>query len=347
MRKVFIAIVISMLLPLSNVFAQTPNGPPVLPSAARAQVNQQLQGNYGPNNPAKAQPPLPRGPAGQVQKAWNQDIMSTGAVTSGKGTVTFEECEECVYQIVTREMMISTIKLPAGETIITPIDVGESTSFEVKARGQNRIAVRPLLAGVDSNVVVYTKSGKEYQFYVQSDGFNSKRIPHLKIKIKGDENELAVMDESQLPKVGSNVSHFKSVKSENPLKVDAAISTFTPSSGKTEAPIGGPKEEEKKDYIESVSFKPGGIHGFLKYSTFGSKELEPVAVYRNERFTFIHYGDKWTELELPTAYVVYDDVDELVNTRVEGSTFIIESLSNVITLKAGQKHLCIVYDGSA
>jgi ComB9 competence protein len=50
-------------------------------------------------------------------------------------------------------------------------------------------------------------------------------------------------------------------------------------------------------------------------------------------------------VELPTAYVVVDGIDELVNTRVQGTTFIVESTHRLITLKSGQSFMCIQYKG--
>jgi len=325
------------LSPLSRAFAQTPSAPPPLPSGVKKQIGQQAKGNFGSQTELTASEP--RGPAGQIQEVWNTDQKSVATVTTGKGTVSFDECDDCVYQIVTREFMISTVLLPAGEKIITPIDVGESGSFQVKARGNSRFAIKPLKVGVDSNIVVYTKSGKEYQFYIQADAFNSNRIPHLKIKIKGVDSSLPSMPPDQLDNAPANKSSFDAMQ----VKADSGDQVTEDAKAVDSSTV----DEGKQDYINNVQFKPGGIHGFNEYRVFGSKELEPTVVYRNERFTYIHYGKKWTELELPTAYVVYDDVDELVNTRVSGTTFIIESLSKRITLKAGQKYICIVYEGSA
>jgi ComB9 competence protein len=68
-------------------------------------------------------------------------------------------------------------------------------------------------------------------------------------------------------------------------------------------------------------------------------------VFRDRHFTYLQYGDKWDGTELPTAYVVVDGVDELVNTRVQGASFIIETTAPLISLKLGKKYLCIRYDG--
>ena len=52
-----------------------------------------------------------------------------------------------------------------------------------------------------------------------------------------------------------------------------------------------------------------------------------------------------TASSCPTAYVVIDDLDELVNTRVVGTTYIIESTHKLITLKSGDSYMCVQYKG--
>ena len=73
--------------------------------------------------------------------------------------------------------------------------------------------------------------------------------------------------------------------------------------------------------------------------------MKPETVFRDDRFTYVRFGKKWANVELPTAYVVVDGIDELVNTRVQGETFIIESTRPLITLKSGMSFLCIQYGG--
>ncbi|WP_413208535.1 TrbG/VirB9 family P-type conjugative transfer protein [Rhodospirillum sp. A1_3_36] len=89
------------------------------------------------------------------------------------------------------------------------------------------------------------------------------------------------------------------------------------------------------------------MRGWGDYSLWGSDNtLKPRTVYRDDYFTYIKFGDRWKDIELPTAYVVVDEIDELVNTRVDGDTFIVESTRPLITLKSGASYLCIRYDGA-
>jgi type IV secretory pathway VirB9-like protein len=101
----------------------------------------------------------------------------------------------------------------------------------------------------------------------------------------------------------------------------------------------------KDDFIADAGFDPNKLRGWGDYDLWGDDELRPVTVFRDDYFTYIRFGDRWKDLELPTAYVVVDGVDELVNTRIQGHTYIIESTQRLISLKSGMKFLCIEYEG--
>ena len=100
------------------------------------------------------------------------------------------------------------------------------------------------------------------------------------------------------------------------------------------------------DFVAEAKFDPNALRGWGQYKLWGDDELEPVTVFRDDQFTYLRFGDKWKDLELPTAYVVVDEYDELVNTRVQGQTFIVESTQKLITLKSGFKFMCIQYTGA-
>ena len=104
---------------------------------------------------------------------------------------------------------------------------------------------------------------------------------------------------------------------------------------------------EAGDFVERVEFDPGKLHGFEDYTLWGDESLKPETVFRDEHFTYIQFGDKWNSVELPVAFVVIDRVDEQVNTRVQGRTYIIESVAPLITLKSGTKFICIKFEGGA
>ena len=105
-------------------------------------------------------------------------------------------------------------------------------------------------------------------------------------------------------------------------------------------------ETPAEDFVANVEFDPAKLRGFDQYEMWGDDDtLVPERVYRDDHFTYIDFGDKWKDMELPVAYVVVDDIDETVNTRVQGRVYIVESTRELITLKSGKSFLCIKYKG--
>jgi ComB9 competence protein len=99
------------------------------------------------------------------------------------------------------------------------------------------------------------------------------------------------------------------------------------------------------DFVAQSPFDPNALHGWGEYDLWGDETLRPETVFRDDHFTYIRFGKRWKDIELPTASVVVDGIDELVNTRVQGETYIIESTRPLITLKSGKSFLCIEYTG--
>ncbi len=260
------------------------------------------------------------GMGGQIQEAW--DVSD-----EREGIYQVPLCETCVYKIRTREMMTTTIILPDDAAILSA-DLGDPTGFKVQVRDGNKLAVRPATYGVDTNLNVYTKGGLVYAFYLRAEKYNSLHVPDLVVRVQGREKPALI----EAPKPPAPPPQPGSAEAADELR-KAAVHDLTmpkPKSG---------------DFVRNAEFDPSKLHGWNDYKLWGDDELAPKMVYRDDFFTYIQYGEKWDGMELSSAYVTVDEIDELVNTRVQGSTFIIESVSPLITLKNGKKFLCIKYIG--
>ncbi|PLW77186.1 TrbG/VirB9 family P-type conjugative transfer protein [Cohaesibacter celericrescens] len=243
---------------------------------------------------------------GQIQEAWSLKGKNQGVHVQ-------EDCGDCVYKVRLREYMASAIVLPEGVNIAS-VDLGDTDRFDVKRRTKNILVVKPLGAGVDSSMQVYTTDDEVFSFYLRSEMVHSKHTPDLSFKIR------------RRSASGIQVINF----ADGAPTEDLATKNI---------PTG------VKDFLKTATFDPSKIRGFDSYKLWGSDDLKPEQVYRDDNFTYIQYGEKWSDLELPTAYVVVDDIDELVNTRVVGTTFIVESTHRLITLKSGQAYMCVQYKG--
>jgi ComB9 competence protein len=305
--------VFCLALPIA-AFAQTAATPtPPVPDSVLQQAEEHEAGMYG-------HLVRPRS-SGQVQEAWDDS-------TPGAAIYTTDLCTDCTYKVRLREWMVSVIELPRGEEIKN-IDLGDDKSFQVSRRGKRRIAVRPIGHGYDSNLLVYGSSGAVYPFYLRAEGFNSGSTPDLMVRING-----AVNGEMVTPDFAVEVSADKERDVPLPAMPLEHIRN----------PLASPSEIE--DFAQTIAFNPDTLHGWGDYELHGNDDsLRPETVFRDEHFTYIRFGKNWNRGEKPAVFSVHDGIDELVNLRVSGTTFIVEAVSERLTLKFGESFLCVVYTG--
>ena len=223
------------------------------------QAKAQAAGNY---------PPLsrPTSVGGSIQSAWNLGNQKQGIHVEN-------DCGDCVYKVRLREYMATAITLPP-DIKIASIDVGDTSSFDVKKRADNIIVVKPFKSGVDTSMLVYTKFGTVYSFYLRAESVNSKYAPDLTFKIV-DRDVIGIVT-LDFDKSG-NAAPLSSEPVSVPGMMDAAAT----------------------DFLTTAKFDPSKIRGWNNYKLWGDKSLKPEQVYRDDQFTYLQYGDKWDSIELP------------------------------------------------
>lgn len=275
--------------------------------------------------------------SGQMQDVWD-------AAEPDDAVYATDLCSDCTYKVRTREFMVTVIELPRGEKI-EAVDLGDDGGFSVKPRGDRRLAIRPASYGYDTSLVVYGKSGAVYPFYLRAESFNSVNVPDLVVRIEGSvqiDSDPAVpgfagiLNDTKNPALPAIVVPGQADTDGTKDAIDKAVSGLTNTTPGT--PAG--------DYVAEAPFDPNTLRGWGQYDLWGDDSLRPETVFRDDHFTYVRFGKHWKDVELPTAYVVVDGIDELVNTRVQGETFIIESTRPLITLKSGKSFLCVEYTGA-
>lgn len=311
-----------ILLPIASAWAQTAMAPPGGSAPFKRPVAQSTIDQAKRHSKGEFTDMERLQVGGQVQEAWDAAVKTDGVFR-------YRTCDSCVYRVRLRERMVSVIVLPKGETI-ERADVGDPDGFNVQPRGARRLVVKPIGFGNDTSLIVYGKSGTVYPFYLRAESFNSQNVPDLVVRIEGD--------------IGSGLIAPASM--DGTEKEASPTLDFPPSIGEVSAAGGNPASD---DFVKDYPFDPTKLRGWNEYELWGSDDsLKPEIVFRDDHFTYIRYSaSHWTDLELPTAYVVVDGLDELVNTRVQGTTFIVESTRPLIVLKSGQSYLCIKFTGGA
>jgi ComB9 competence protein len=287
-------------------------------------------------------PKMKRGAVGgQVQDAWDDSKPE-------EGVIEFNHCPKCTYKVRLREYMVTVIEFPEGETI-ERADTGDMSEFTIQQRGARRLSIKPAGYGVDSNLIVYGKSGAIYPIYMRAERFNSTNVPDLLVRISG--------------KVRVAASAGSSDASKEPPAItvagvgEASLPPMAPpdkKAGPKASAVAGLKPDPKppsNDFVQDAPFDPNKLRGWGEYEVWAGgtagETLKPATVFRDDYFTYIRFDDKWNDMEYPTAYAVVDGIDELVNTRRQGQTLIVESTNKLITLKSGKSFLCIKYKGAS
>ncbi|MBF0250765.1 MAG: TrbG/VirB9 family P-type conjugative transfer protein [Alphaproteobacteria bacterium] len=319
--------------------AMHPNGgiprPPVPPSTID-QAKSQAEGAFSSMRRSVV--------GGQIQEAWDE-------APDDAGVVRFQFCGTCSYKMRLRQHMVTVLELPSGETI-ERADVGDKDEFDVQQRSANRLSIKPAGYGVDSNLMIFGKSGTVYPVYLRTESYNSVNVPDLFVRIDGSVTTREIAVDGLGGFDARKDGHLPDAPAGDAGKAEIPPLDIDP---KTQAVAGLEADKQGRkpgDFVKSYPFNPNELYGWGEFELWGGgphidamrKSVETV--FRDDHMVYVRLKPGY---ELPVGYVVVDDLDELVNTRIDGNTFIIEVEKdrNLFTLKNGETYLCIKYTGSA
>jgi len=78
------------------------------------------------------------------------------------------------------------------------------------------------------------------------------------------------------------------------------------------------------------------------YKIKGAKDIAPIYVYDDGKWTYFDFGKTFVSDRLPTVYKVIDKSDSVINNSISGNVIIAKSLSTQgWILKNGDKHVCV------
>ncbi len=285
-------------------------------------LEQQASGNYPTMNRSSTLP------IGAIQKKWSAPQARTGQ--TAPGIMRYIWRADFVMRVITREFMTTTIELPAWETV-ERIILGDTMVFEASRVKKNVLVVRPTHAGADSNMTVIGTSGNIYNFYLISEGWNSKHLSDLTVYVRandpirdGNNGNSGFGDQSNAGS-GSSMSSFLSA-------------------AKSKAKDG------EAEYLRTIDFDPSNLQFDMKLYAQNPKDIAiaPERVYHDGIWTYFDYGDKADSVKRPVIHQVVDGVDTVVNSRTIGETgnIIVAEAVGDFTLRNGRRVIC-AYRGTA
>lgn len=126
------------------------------------------------------------GSLGMMQSAWKDPLQHMGEGQTRPGYTKYYWTPELVLPVRVREGMYTLINFPNWE-VIENVYIGDGQSFNAEIQGPSSLMVYPdssQFVGVDTNMIVFGRSGNKYVFYVQSETVNTDRITNAIIDIE-------------------------------------------------------------------------------------------------------------------------------------------------------------------
>ena len=164
--------------------------------------------------------------------------------------------------------------------MIEDIYIGDNATFDGQISGPNTLLLYPRKGanvGVDTNIIVFGRSGNRYVFYVRSEGVNTERLTNAIVDID-------VIDGAggagTLGSGGSSSGRVNASKyyGNGGKSVD---STFT-------------KRFQKNDWIKSIPLDPTQFRFDVEVYVPNPDDvvIAPERVWRDDIFTYIDLGEK-------------------------------------------------------
>lgn len=298
--------------------------------ASRAQVSQQMmdanadqsQGNYAPMNMDYAG----FNSLGMTQAAWLDPLQNLGEGQSRPAYSKYYWTPDLVLPIRVREGMLTMVNFPEWE-LIEDIYLGDQNTFDGQISGPSTLLLYPksgAQVGVDTNAIVFGRSGNRYVFYLKSEAVNTERLTNAIIDIE------VVSDYVPDSVAGSSKGAYAGggAKTGN-----SKLSNYT-------------KRFQKDDWIQSVPVDPTDFRFDLEVYVPNPDDvvIAPERVWRDNIFTYIDLGKKALNMvQRPVVSMIVERVEVPVGFRSKGENnrlIIVEGVGDLV-LRNGKRIICI------
>lgn len=297
------------------------------------QYADQSQGNYQPMNLSYAG----FNSLGMIQSAWQDPLQNLGEGQSKPAYSKYYWSPDLVLPIRLREAMMTLVNFPEWE-LIENIYIGDTNSFDGQISGPNTLLLYPRAGtnvGVDSNIIVFGRSGNKYVFYVKSEGVNTERLTNSIIDIDvvdgagasggSPRSSVGLLGSSGNGHINANNYYGKNGKS-----VD---STFT-------------KRFLKEDWLKSIPLDPAKFRFDIEIYVPNPDDvvIAPERVWRDDIFTYIDLGEKALNMiQRPIVTMIVERSETPVGFRTKGPNnrlIIVEGIGDMV-MRNGKRMVCL------
>lgn len=286
----------------------------------------QSQGHYVPMNMGYAG----FNSLGMTQSAWLDPLQNLGEGQTKPAYSKYYWSPDLVLPIRLREGMLTLINFPEWE-LIEDIYIGDNATFDGQISGPNTLILYPRQGsnvGVDTNIIIFGRSGNRYVFYVRSEGINTERLTNSIIDIEVIDRPSGNGITSARGGNGSGVNASKYKNTPNSLD-----STFT-------------KSFQKADWIKSIPLDPSKFRFDIEIYVPNPDDvvIAPERVWRDDIFTYIDLGEKALNMtQRPIVTLIVERIEVPVGFRTTGPNnrlIIVEGIGDLV-LRNGKRMICL------
>ena len=285
------------------------------------QVADNSQGQYQTMNMGYAV-----GSIGMTQSAWLDPLQNLGEGQTKPAYSKYYWSPDLVLPLRLREGMFTLINFPEWE-VLESIYIGDEQNFTGEISGPNTLLLYPKQSvGVDTNVVVFGRSGNKYVFYVKSEGYNTERLTNSIIDIE------VVDDKKNSEKNAGSVGGGK-VGSAGATSNGGVKSLFT-------------RRNQKEDWIKSIPLDPTKLRFDIEVYVPNPDDvvIAPERVWRDDIFTYIDFGERaLTMTQRPIVTLIVERSEIPVSFRADGPNnrlIIVEGIGDMV-LRNGKRIICL------
>ncbi len=285
---------------------------------------------------------------GMQQKAWNDPLAHMGEGQIKPGYSRYNWSPDVVLPIRLREGMMTLINLPAWE-LIEKVHIGSPESFggEIAAPNSLLLYADPSYIGVDSNMIVFGRSGNRYIFYLRSETYNTDKITQSVVDVLVGPRFTPVSAGGSLGDYnGATATMSSTAGSSFAPGWASGRGSLTP--GGAQNPTGGLNTASTgpADWLKTIPVDPESFHFDIDMYLPNPDDVDiaPDNVWRDNIFTYIDLGPKaLTMTQRPVVNLIVQDSEVPVGFRTRGPNsrlIVVEGIGDMV-LRNGKKIICL------
>lgn len=274
------------------------------------------------------------GSIGMMQSAWLDPLQNLGEGQTKPAYSKYYWSPDLVLPVRVREGMITMVNFPSWE-MVEDVFIGDNSTFDGQISGPSTVLLYPKKGanvGVDTNIIIFGRSGNRYVFYVRSEGVNTERLTNAIIDIDvvgGGESG----GSSGGSYGGGKVSGGASNMGFNGGNSKSVASTFT-------------KRFQKDDWMKTLPVDPEKFRFDVEVYIPNPDDIviAPERVWRDDIFTYIDLGAKALNMsQRPIVTLINEQVETPVGFRSKGPNnrlIVVEAVGDLV-LRNGKRIICL------